>query len=408
MKIINLDVKNVKIPAVFESDKALPVVSLKLVFKVAGAVRDIKAGVAKMSANMLNEGTLSLGSYEFARLLEQRAISLNIDSGFETFSIELNCLKEHFSYACDMIKHLLIEPNLTAESLNRCKAVTLGEIASNDNDFDYVARRGLMELLYPNTPLSRASIGTSESVASMNLDDIKKFIKEHLNLSNLFIIFGGDVSETHTSFVTEILSVLDAGETRELPKFITSNKEQNSEILRPSEQAYIYFGSPFNVVEQERYKAKVATFILGESGFGSRLMEEIRVKRGLAYSAYARNSFALSHSGIFGYMQTKNEKKDEAIAVIKDEIYKFSQNGVSKSELTQAKNFLLGSLPLRLETLFKRLNIAQSEFYESRPLGTFLSELEQIQKLSLNELNEFIILHSEINRLSFCVLRNEI
>ncbi|MBR8464928.1 insulinase family protein [Campylobacter sp. faydin G-140] len=408
MKIINLDVKNVKIPAVFESDKALPVVSLKLVFKVAGAVRDIKAGVAKMSANMLNEGTLSLGSYEFARLLEQRAISLNIDSGFETFSIELNCLKEHFSYACDMIKHLLIEPNLTTESLNRCKAVTLGEIASNDNDFDYVARRGLMELLYPNTPLSRANIGTSESVASMNLDDIKKFIKEHLNLSNLFIIFGGDVSETHTSFVTEILSVLDAGETRELPKFITSNKEQNSEILRPSEQAYIYFGSPFNVVEQERYKAKVATFILGESGFGSRLMEEIRVKRGLAYSAYARNSFALSHSGIFGYMQTKNEKKDEAIAVIKDEIYKFSQNGVSKSELTQAKNFLLGSLPLRLETLFKRLNIAQSEFYESRPLGTFLSELEQIQKLSLNELNEFITLHSEINRLSFCVLRNEI
>ncbi|MBR8464380.1 insulinase family protein [Campylobacter sp. faydin G-24] len=408
MKIINLDVKNVKIPAVFESDKALPVVSLKLVFKVAGAVRDIKAGVAKMSANMLNEGTLSLGSYEFARLLEQRAISLNIDSGFETFSIELNCLKEHFSYACDMIKHLLIEPNLTAESLNRCKAVTLGEIASNDNDFDYVARRGLMELLYPNTPLSRASIGTSESVASMNLDDVKKFIKEHLNLSNLFIIFGGDVSETHTSFVTEILSVLDAGETRELPNFITSNKEQNSEILRPSEQAYIYFGSPFNVVEQERYKAKVATFILGESGFGSRLMEEIRVKRGLAYSAYARNSFALSHSGIFGYMQTKNEKKDEAIAVIKDEIYKFSQNGVSKSELTQAKNFLLGSLPLRLETLFKRLNIAQSEFYESRPLGTFLSELEQIQKLSLNELNEFITLHSEINRLSFCVLRNEI
>jgi len=107
-------------------------------------------------------------------------------------------------------------------------------------------------------------------------------------------------------------------------------------------------------------------------------------------------------------MQTKNEKKDEAIAVIKEEILKFSKKGVSKAELEQAKKFLLGSLPLRLETLFKRLDIAQGEFYEHGELGAFLKDLDKISALSLNELNSFIKAHAEINELSFCVLKNEI
>ena len=153
MKILNLEVKDAKIPVVFESSKAMPVVLLRLVFKVAGSCEDgEKSGLVKLVANMLNEGTLSLGSSEFARLLETRAINLSASAGFETLSIDINCLKEHFSYALSKLKQLLSEPNFTDEILARNKALTLGEIASNENDFDYVARRGLMEILYPKTP----------------------------------------------------------------------------------------------------------------------------------------------------------------------------------------------------------------------------------------------------------------
>lgn len=137
-------------------------------------------------------------------------------------------------------------------------------------------------------------------------------------------------------------------------------------------------------------------------------MEEIRVKRGLAYSVYARNVFNLSHTQIYGYLQTKNESKDEAIALVRDEFAKFCQKGVSARELAQAKKFLLGSLPLRLETLFKRLNIAQHDFYLGLEQGAFLKDLERIKALKLGELNEFIACHNEINKLSFCVLFNEI
>ena len=103
-------------------------------------------------------------------------------------------------------------------------------------------------------------------------------------------------------------------------------------------------------------------------------------------------------------MQTKNEKKMRR-SRYKEEILKFSKKGVSKAELEQAKKFLLGSLPLRLETLFKRLDIAQSEFYEHGELGAFLKDLDKISALSLSELNSFIKAHAEINELSFCVLK---
>ena len=92
----------------------------------------------------------------------------------------------------------------------------------------------------------------------------------------------------------------------------------------------------------------------------------------------------------------------------KEEILKFSKKCVRKAELEQAMKFLLGSLPLRLDTLFNLLDIAQGEFYEHGELGAFLKDLDKISALSLSELNSFIKAHAEINQLSFCVLKNEI
>ena len=296
---------------------------------------------------------------------------------------------------------------MSQESLKKVKILTLGEISSNANDYDYLAKLALNELLYPNTNLSIPSIGTKESVEKITLDDLRNFILDKLDLANLFVVLGGDV-EIKELNLEHILQNLKVGGKRDLDSFQTSDKMQKSSIVKPSEQAYIYFGAPFNVKADERFKAKVASFILGEGGFGSRLMEQIRVKRGLAYSAYCFSNFSLSYTQISGYLQTKNESKDEAISVVKDEFDKFVKNGVKTSELEQAKKFLLGSSPLRQETLSNRLNTAQGEFYNGFKLGYFKTQLEKISNLKLKELNEFIKKHSEITKLSFAVLYNEI
>jgi len=133
-------------------------------------------------------------------------------------------------------------------------------------------------------------------------------------------------------------------------------------------------------------------------------MEEIRVKRGLAYSAYSRTNINRSNSYFSGHLQTKNENLEEAKKLVKSEIKRFVDNGVTKDELEQAKRFLLGSEPLRNETLSQRLSSSFTEYYRGFELGHSKIELEKIESLSLEDLNAFIKKHDEINNLSFSIV----
>jgi predicted Zn-dependent peptidase len=108
-----------------------------------------------------------------------------------------------------------------------------------------------------------------------------------------------------------------------------------------------------------------------------------------------------------GHLQTKNENRDEAKKIVKEVIEEFVKNGVTNNELEQAKKFLLGSEPLRLETLSQRMSRSFSEFYKGLEIGYVKQELELIEKLSLEELNEFIASHKEIVELTFSIVTNE-
>jgi len=136
-------------------------------------------------------------------------------------------------------------------------------------------------------------------------------------------------------------------------------------------------------------------------------MEEIRVKKGLAYSAYARVSVSRSSSFMTGYLQTKLDSLEEAQKTVKEVVAEFVKNGVTKEELEQTKKFLLGSEPLRVETMGQRLNRTFMEFYKGQDLGHSQKELELIRKLKLKDLNEFIKSHKEILEMSFAIVTKD-
>ena len=402
MKKIDLKYKNLSIPLLYEFDNSMPVVNFKLIFKASGSVANGKfPGLANLVAKMLNEGTSKLGVSEFANLLELKAVNLSVFSGFETFGFEINTLKENFDYGLNLLISLLKDPNFTQKTLDKIKTLIKGEIASNNTDFDYLSRTELNRLLYENTSLEYPQIGTLESIDKIGLNEVKEFF-DALFLENLFIVLAGDIKENIN--LNELLNCFKNGNKNNLPFIKTSDEQKLSFVKKQVEQAYIYFGAPYNVKKDEIFKANVAIFIFGSSGFGSRLMEEIRVKRGLAYSIYARADFGLSSSKIWGYMQTKNESKDDAIEVIKSEFLKFVKDGVSQDELNSAKNFLLGSVVLQKETMFGRINIKQKEFYMGEEFGELERTLEKIKALNLDDLNKFIKAHDEILNLSFSVV----
>jgi len=258
--------------------------------------------------------------------------------------------------------------------------------------------------------LANPRLGTKESIEALKLDELKHFINSHLYLNNLIVVAGGDFSEDEIKAIAKkFASNLPKGEVKPLPKFNASDKGLEKEVSKETKQAYIYFGAPYNmdISNKERVVGKVASFILGSSGFGSRLMEEIRVKRGLAYSAYSRFVVNKTNSYFTGYLQTKLESQKEAIKVVKEVISKFIKNGATSQELESAKKFFLGSEPLRVETLSQRVGRAFNEYYSGAGLGFSKEELKIIENLKLEDLNKFIKAHSEIDKLSFFIVNKK-
>jgi predicted Zn-dependent peptidase len=261
--------------------------------------------------------------------------------------------------------------------------------------------------LFEGSVLAQPSSGTMESVKSIELKDVENFVRTNLVSSKLIVVLGGDIDlEVAKKKIAKVIDSMNKGSSSEVIN-VQASKEQKEKILkRDTEQAYVYFGSPYNMSadDEEQYKARVATFILGTGGFGSRLMEEVRVKRGLAYSAYARTNITKSSSSFNGYLQTKLDSLEEARTTVNSVIADFVRDGVTQDELEQTQKFLLGSEPLRVETMSQRLNRTFLEYYKGQELGFAAIELEKIKNLKLEDLNAFIKKHTEIVNLSYSIV----
>ncbi|MGM0622988.1 MAG: M16 family metallopeptidase [Campylobacterota bacterium] len=398
-----IEVKDTKIPLIHEKDGTLPIQSMQLVFVGGGNLFAHKNGLSRFSAKILSEGTKTLGATAFANELEKYAISLSANSGNETFVVELTALKEYFDKGLGLTKELFTDPNITQKSMQKVATNYTGELYQRETNYDYLANRELKGLLYEGT---LASYTKPQDIDKINAEDVKKFLKDTLTLENVIVLTGGDMSaESAKEKAVDFLTIFAKGEKFSLPYYRAEKNADTKIQHKQSDQAYIYFIAPFTQLEpKQQYKAKLASFILGSSGFGSRLMEEIRVKRGLAYSVHANITTNKTHSYFSGHLQTKIDSADEAIEVIEELIGEFIQKGVTKKELEDAKKFLQGSDPLRRETLMQRISIAFMEHYKGLPLGYSHTQLQDIADISLSELNAFIKDHAEIADLRYSIV----
>jgi len=402
-----ITIKDTKVPIVFEESKHLPIVSIQLVFKNAGHLSNTVDGQADMAAKLFNEGTSKDGSIGFATKLDAHAVDIGAHVGRESFAIEVSTLKSEFPYAVERLIELLKDPNYTPEALEQIKHQKLGWLMQKKSDFNHIASNALRATLFKGSALARPYDGTVESIKALKLEDIKTFISTHLGYNNVIGVVGGDISlDEATKYLEEILALFPKVETTEVEKVKASAKKELEYIEEDTQQAYIFFGAPFNYAynEKDQYKAKIAEYLLGGAGFGSRMMEEIRVKRGLTYGIYASLRRTKSVSYMSGYMQTKLSTQEEAKALIQSVVDEFVKNGITQKELDDTKQFLLGSEPLRTETLSQRLGRAYNDYYYERPLDFAKQQLEKIESVTLEEMNRFIKAHTELSDITFSIV----
>lgn len=405
--IQEIEIKGSKVPVIFEQEKYLPIVSIQLVFKNAGHLSNTKDGLADMSARLMNEGTSKEGSVGFATKLDAHAVEIGAHAGRESFVIEVSSLKSEFPYAVERLEELLKDPNYTKEALAHIKYQKIGWLTQKKSDFDYIAGTSLRETLFKGSVLARPYDGTLDSIEDMSLEDIQTFISTHLGYNNAIGVVGGDITlDEAQGYLTKLLAVLPKVEEKEVKSIQASDKKEVVLIDEDTQQAYIYFGAPFHYSykEKDQYLAKIAEYLLGGAGFGSRLMEEIRVKRGLTYGVYASFRRTKPVSYLSGYMQTKLSTQDEAKELIQEVVDTFVKEGITQKELDDTKKFLLGSEPLRTETLSQRLHRAYDDYYYGRPLDFSKEQLKKIETVTLDEVNAFIKAHTELSDITFSIV----
>ena len=169
-----------KVPVVYEKFNALPIFNLQLVFKNSGYIIDgEKYGITNLTAHLLNEGTKKDGSVKFARKLESKAISIHSENGFETFVIEVSCLKSEYKEALKLLDKLLSNPNTSNKTIDKLKLMQISKIKQKEDDFDNLASKQLKSILFKDTPLAHSNSGEIKTINNITKKDIKNILNKY-------------------------------------------------------------------------------------------------------------------------------------------------------------------------------------------------------------------------------------
>jgi len=339
------------IEAYLLSEPSIPFLSLSMHFK-GGAALDPegKEGLSYMISGLLDEGAGELDSQAFRTELEDLAIRLSFDAGRDEFTGRLKTLTDNRQRAFELLRLALAEARFDAEPVERIRNQIQASLRQRSEDPDYLAGLAWFETAFPGHPYGRPLRGTVESIAGLTVDDLRGFVDRRLARDNLVIGVAGDVT------AEELKPLLDLA-FGDLPAHsvpvdiadVTPDGGQTVIVRRDIPQSRVSFGETgIERDDPDFYAAYVANHILGGGGFTSRLTDEVREKRGLAYSVYSY-LYPADHSAMWlGGLGTTNAAVGEALRLVRQEVGRMARGEVDEATLADAKTYLTGSFPLRL------------------------------------------------------------
>ncbi|GJD47840.1 hypothetical protein OPKNFCMD_0552 [Methylobacterium crusticola] len=335
----------------------VPLIALAFTFE-GGAAQDPegKAGVAQMLSRLLDEGAGDYDSDTFQERLAARAIELNFHAGPDAVGGSLKMLVKHADEAVELLALALARPRFDEAAIERVRAQMLAGLRYQQNDPGVMASRRFFAEAYPGHPYGRASSGTIESVSAITRDDL---VAMHARLIGRGRVKVAAVGAIGTDALARALDAAfgalpEGGPLAAVPRVAIAGLGRRIVVDLDVPQSVIRFGTDGVAWRDPDFiPAYVLNHILGGGAFTSRLFQEVREKRGLAYSV---GTSLVSHRAAamtWGYTATKNERVAECLAVIAEEIARLTGDGPSDEELQKAKDYLTGSYALGFDTSTK-------------------------------------------------------
>ena len=276
--------------------------------------------------------------------------------------------------ALDIVARVLQAPLFPEDILARNKASLIAGLKEAETKPEHLSEKAFGKAVFGNHPYGwRAEVADIEKIQRV---DLEVFYRAHYNAKAAVVALMGDVTRQQAEAIAQQLTanLPQGGNVAPLPAVVAKISASEQRFAHPASQSHILIGAPGIARNDADYFALyVGNYILGGGGFVSRLMNEVREKRGLAYSVYSY-FMPMQQPGAFQIgLQTKKEQADEALQLVRATVNTFVEKGVTEKELQAAKDNIIGGFPLRIDSNRKILDYLSVIGFYQLPL-TYLDD----------------------------------
>ncbi|MDC1427576.1 insulinase family protein [Rhodospirillaceae bacterium] len=369
---------NSGITAWLVEDHKNPLITMQFMVRSGSSIDPkTKTGLAYLVSGLLDEGAGDLDSKSFQATLEKNSIALSFNARMDSFSGTLSTLTETKEEAFLLLASAIKEPRFDPEPTLRVKSQIAASLRASKENPNNIAGKLWWQLAFPSHAYGRPKKGTPETLASITREDMKDYVNKNLIKDNISISVVGDITTGELSAVLDdIFGDLPSSSSRnELRNTRVKNSGETVIVERDIPQSVVIFGHDGIKRDDADWYAATILFEILAGGFGSRLTEEIREKRGLTYGV-AAYPLPLDKAGVIvGSVSTVNGRVAESIRLIRDIWRRFGEEGPTIEEIQNAKDYINGSFSLRFtnsKTIVGVLNALQrfdlgKNYIEERP-----------------------------------------
>ncbi len=333
----------------------IPMVDVRVIFD-AGSARDGKlGGIAAMTNGLLATGAGKRGEEAIAEATDRLGAQLGFDSLRDMAVVSLRSLTDEplLKPALAVMADVIQSPFFPENALERERARQLIGLQAQKQQPGTIASKAFFRAIYGEHPYAEPSSGTEETVKAIKRSDLQLFHSRYYVGKNAIVAIVGAVDRKRAGEIAEeVVGRLPAGEhAPALPEAETARPGEKIVVDYPSVQSHLVVGHPaLRRGDPDYFDLYVGNHVLGGSGLVSMISEEIREKRGLAYSAYSYFSPMRGEGPFQAGLQTKNESRDEALSVLVETIRRFVEQGPDDEALARAKKNITGGFPLRIDS----------------------------------------------------------
>jgi predicted Zn-dependent peptidase len=314
------------------------------------------AGTSHFLEHLLFKGSATRHAADIAEAVESCGGDMNAFTGQEVTAYYVRVPDRHLDLALDILSDIVWSPALRPDEIESERQVILEEIRMRDDTPDDLVHDVFSNALFPEHPLGREVSGSQETISAVTRDQIAEYHADHYRPSNVVVAVAGNVDHEHVVKAVDAAVSVGAGER---PERVTDGgtPDEFARVDRPLEQSHVVLGArALRRDDPDRFALAVVDQVLG-GGMSSRLFQEVREKRGLAYSVFSYRSAFEETGALAVYCATAPERVEETLAVVRGELDRLvADGGITERELAGAKGHLTGSLALSLESSSSRMH----------------------------------------------------